>query len=1111
MKKYIFCLAKKSFLLILIFLSGFNFLFAQVKLSEEWWTLPTYKVLPPEKAPIFFTNENYQGASRYTYPYALNDMISNEKENHDWKALVLENEYIKLCITPEIGGKLYYATDKTNNYNFVYKNNEVKPGNLGMTGAWVSGGIEWCVFHHHRASTFLPVDYSTAENSDGSKTIFIGETEPRHGMRWMIGITAFPGKSYFQAEVSLYNPTPFTNTFLFWANVAAHTNVNYQVIFPPSVQFATFHSKNDFTHWPVSTEVYRGQDFTAGVDISWWKNVKESASFFAHDLKEDFMGGYDHGTNSGTVHIGDHNIVKGAKLWEWGSGPRGQATEGRLTETSGPYVEIMVGAFSDNQPDYSWIKPYETKRWKQYWYPVKDIEGFKNANLNAAVNLEQRDGKKVFLGYHATQRFETARVILKNGANIVFQKDIQISPDTAFTQTIDLETNFKLTDLYTELINLENKEVLVSYQPREKKMVELPPVVEPPAVPEEITSIEEVYLTGKRIGQFYNPRYNELDYYTEALKRDPYDIRSNTAAGNYYLKKGNYETARKFLATAIKRLAADYTRPSDCEALYLQGITLKALELYDEAVDTLYRATWDYAFHASGYFELAQISCRLGIFEKALQQINESLSANTKNTRAIALKAAILRKLGNYENAREMLAGVLESDPLNFRIANEMVLIARETGWEKEEEKQCNELTGKMRDFDQNYLELAVSYIDDGMFLEAENVLKRLTTSNPLFPYYLGFIQDKLGNETAAKDLFTKAALLSEDYCFPYRMQTVPVLETALKINPNDGKAWYYLGNIYYDKQPEKAVGCWKNAVSVKPELSIAYRNLGWAYYRFYKDFPKAISYYEKALAQNPDDAIYFSELDNLYELNNSPVSSRLVLFDGKNEVVRNRDDAFVRQITVLTLAGQPEKSVEYLQNKNFSYREGNSRVREVIIDAQLSLGLKYFAEKDAEKALEHFLQAQIPDEEAGSARSGNRDIQVNYFIGMAYKALNKQGKAKEYFTLAAQTSGRISMMSYYKGLGFLELNENKKAEEIFQMLVDEGEKRLNPDEEQGSDFFAIFGEREAGNTRKSAAYTLRGLGYKGLGKAKPAKQDLGKAVELSVGNLWATTELKGL
>ncbi len=406
--------SKKLSLLLLIIvsliLSAAEKLEAQVKISEQQWVIPTYKVNPADKNPMFFKGESYQGASKYIYPYAMNDAISNEKEDHAWKALILENEYIKLCVTPEIGGKIYYGTDKTNGYNFIYKNDVFKPSNIGMLGAWVSGGIEWCVIHHHRASTLLPVDYELAENKDGSKTIWIGETEPRHRMRWTIGITSYPGKSYFSAEVKIHNPTSYTNTFLYWANVAVHTNKEYQVIFPPSVQVATFHAKNSFTHWPFSTEVYNSQDFTRGVDLSWWKNSPEANSYFAYDLKEDFMGAYDHGKHTGTVEIGDHNIVKGAKLWEWGSAARGQATEAVLTEKSGPYAEIMVGAFSDNQPDYSWIKPYEVKTFKQYWYPVKDIEGFKYANLNGAVNLEKRDDNKVFLGYYSTQKVNKAKI-----------------------------------------------------------------------------------------------------------------------------------------------------------------------------------------------------------------------------------------------------------------------------------------------------------------------------------------------------------------------------------------------------------------------------------------------------------------------------------------------------------------------------------------------------------------------------------------------------------------------------------------------------------------------------------------------------------------------------
>lgn len=1096
------------FLTIFVLLILFEIpLEGQVILKEEMWNLPTYEVAPAEKAPMFYTGESFQGARKEIYPYALNDIISQKKTEKGWKAITLENEYIKLCITPDIGGKLYYATDKTNDYNFIYKNNEVKPVNIGMTGAWVSGGIEWCVFHHHRASTMLPMDYSISENEDGSKTIFIGETEPRHRMRWTVAVTVYPGKSYFEAELSVYNPTPYTNTFLYWANVATHTNENYQVIFPPSVNVATFHSKNVFTHWPISTEVYRGQDFTKGVDISWWKNVRKSASFFAHDLKEDFMGGYDHRINSGTVHIGDHNIVKGAKLWEWGSGARGQATEGRLTETSGPYVEVMVGAYSDNQPDYTWIRPYEVKKWKQYWYPVKDIKGFKNANLNAAVNLEQRDDNKIFLGYYSTQILEEATIVLKNNETIVFQKELKISPDKTFSELISIEDGFEFTNLSTELINAKTGEVVISYQPKKsKKAEELPPVVEPPLPPEEIETVEELFLTGSRLEQFYK---DPDKYYKEALKRDPGNIRVNTAIGNQHLRNGNYTEARKYFAKAIKRLTRDYTRPSNCEALYQQGITLKALELYEEAIDTLYRATWDYAWHSAAFFELAQISCILSDYKKAQHQIEESLSTNSRNHRAVCLKAAILRNLGEYDTVRKLIATIQDADPLNFRLENELYLIEKQSGNAQKAESHLNSLTEKMRKFDQNYLELAVGYINDGMFNDAKDVLIRYQGENPIVHYYLGFLEDKLAHPSKAKEYFEKANKLPVDYYFPYRLETIKVLKKALSYNKNDGKAYYYLGNILYNKQPSKAIEFWELAVQSESGLAMAHRNLGWGYYWHYKNISKAIPYYEKAIALDNSHAILYTELDQLYELSNSPVSARLKLFEGNEAVVNKRDDAFVRMITVFTLADKPDQSVAHLNDKVFSYREGNSRVREVIIDAHLSLGIKYFKNKDYQNALKHFLLAQIPEEEAGSARSGNREIQVNYYIAQAYEALKKDDVALNYYNKATshKTKKTAGIMDYYKGLSYLKLDEKSEAKAIFNQMIKDGNQIL-ADEETERDFFAIFGKKEDEKTIKSRAYTLRGFGYAGLNKNEKAKTDIKKAVELSVSNLWAIQEL---
>ena len=1088
------------------FLNGYSQ--SQVILTEKQVSMPTYTVRPPDKNPYFFRGEGYQGASRHYYPLKLNDQFTNERLMKEHKFVILENEYIELGVTPDIGGKVYYATDKTDNYNFIYKNDVVRPSNVGMAGAWVSGGIEWCVLHHHRASTFLPFDYTTTENADGSKTVWVAEYEPRHGMRWTIGVTVFPGKSYFKAEGRIHNSSPFTHTFLFWANVAAHTNKNYQAVFPPSAQVVTFHSKTTFSKWPISTGRYGSRDFT-GVDLSWWKNVLQSNSFFIYDLQEDFMGGYDHGKQAGTVHHGDHNIVKGSKLWEWGSGPAGQATEGPLTENAGPYVEIMVGAFSDNQPDYSWIMPYEVKTWEHYWYPVRDIGGFKFANLNGAVNLEERNGKNrygVFLGYYSTGKVENAKVLLKNKDRIVFEKTITIAPDQPFTETIRLTGAYEMTDLHTQLVNSAG-EVLVEYQPIVQPDVKLPEDWQGYPDVDKIESIEELYLTGKRIEQFYAPRYDPMDYYKAALSKDPDDIRANTAAGNLYLKNGDYISARKHLTAAIKRLTKDYTKPSDCEALYLQGLTLRSLGLLSEAEDILYRSTWDYACHSAAYYQLAELSAAKNDFPKALKQINESLSTNTGNNSAVTLKASLQRKLGDYAGALATLNVIAGKDPLDFRIRNEYYLIAKESGDTQKANSLLAALNKEMRNHDENYLSLAIGYLNNGLLAEAEEVFKRFKGNNPFFNYYLGYIAEKKGDSTQALNYFKTAAGQSVDYIFPYRLGSIDVLNTALKYNPTDANAYYYIGNILYEKRPEVAISNWEKAVRLNPDFAIAYRNLGWGYNYYYEDIPNAIAYYEKAISLNKNEGIYYSEISRLYERNNTPITARLKLFNEADmAVVMQRDDASMPYLEYLLLDGQAEKAVEHLGGMYLGYREGESRSRTVKINANLMLGKQYFDKNDYQKALQYFTAARVDREEAGNDRSGDREAQVDYYIGLANEALRNRAAATTAFKRSVQETPRtVSVMSYYQGLSHDKLGNREQAVKIFNSLIAEADRQLQRSET--SEVGVIFGRGEADNDRLSRLYTMRGLGYKGLGELQKAKDDLNKAIELSQSNLWATAE----
>jgi hypothetical protein len=217
------------------------------------------------------------------------------------------------------------------------------------------------------------VQYHVEENKDGSKTVWVGELEVRHRMRWAVGYTLHPGKAHVEAKLRIVNRTPVVNTMLCFANVAVHVNEDYQVIFPPGTQYGTHHHKREFTTWPVATGQYGGWDFSKGVDVSWFKNHVSANSIFAWNYEDDFVAGYDHGKRAGTMAVANHHIVPGKKLWTWGNGPRGRMWDHILTDNDGPYIEIMVGAYSDNQPDYSWLAPYEVKSFEMNWYPFRDM------------------------------------------------------------------------------------------------------------------------------------------------------------------------------------------------------------------------------------------------------------------------------------------------------------------------------------------------------------------------------------------------------------------------------------------------------------------------------------------------------------------------------------------------------------------------------------------------------------------------------------------------------------------------------------------------------------------------------------------------------------------
>lgn len=400
---------------------------------------------------------------------------------------------------------------------------------------------------------------------------------------------------------------------------------------------------------------------------------------------------------------------------------------------------------------------------------------------------------------------------------------------------------------------------MISYQAvKKEKYLPLPEIVVPPKNPEDIESLEELYLTGLRIKQFHNARVSPEIYFKEALKRDYLDIRSNTLMGTVLKEDWRLEEAATHFRTALKRLTANYTRPRNCEPFYHLGVILQQQGKYEAAYDTLYRAAWDQSFASAAYFSLAQISCIRGNYGMALIEIDRSLDYNSGNLNSLNLKITVLRKMGNEDQGRAFISKVLDKDPLNFRAVYEGVMYGA---------YEVEDLVDLMRNNSNSYLDLAIEYLNIGFVEEAKNVLISAVNSDnitlnqfPSIHYYLGSIYRMEGNSDKALKQFRMAQSLPSDYCFPFRFESLDVYRDALDMNPSDTRAYYYLGNLLYDKQPELAIDYWIKATQFEPTLAMAYRNIGWGYKQTYRDLEKAIVSYEKAIEIDKTISIYFFE-----------------------------------------------------------------------------------------------------------------------------------------------------------------------------------------------------------------------------------------------------------
>jgi tetratricopeptide (TPR) repeat protein len=1087
-----------------------------VKAWQEPVTMQSYLPAAPDRNPMFLERRVYQGSSGRVYPLPFIDRIATEPVEHAWQAVHIENEFLRLMILPEIGGRIHVGLDKRNGYDFFYRQNVIKPALVGLAGPWISGGVEFNWPQHHRPATFMPVEIAVERENDGSVTVWCSDHDPMTRMKGMHGVCLHPDRAYVELKVRLYNRTPWTQTFLWWANAAVRVHEKYQSFFPADVRSVADHAKRAVTSFPRSDGAYYGVDYPerarsgvpadempahfvsdgsyAANDLSWYANIPVPTSYMIVGTEQDFFGGYDHLARAGLVHVADHRIAPGKKQWTWGNHEFGYAWDRCLTDNDGPYIELMAGVYTDNQPDFSFLAPWETKTFSQYWYPIREIGPACAANLDAAASLRVVDGVAQ-VGICVTHEIRNARVMLERGGERVGEWAADLSVSNAFVATAEVLGDVGSAKLSLR-IEADGREIL-RYDPPLEKNASEPVVATEPGTPEEIASNDELYLTGLHLEQYRHATRKPEVYWQEALRRDASDARCNNALGLWRLKRGEFAEAERHFRAAIARLTRRNPNPQDGEPYYNLGLTLQFQGRDDEAYAALAKAAWNSAWGGPAHHAMAEIDGARGAWNAAFEHVERVLSVNTANLNVRNLRAMILRKLGREGEAAKALRDTARIDPLD--------------AWSR------YLISGEVPKDNQRLLDMVFDLSRAGFRTEALDVLQRADLSGhdgsvPMVFYAMADLLARTGDEKGSAEAYRRAAETAPEYCFPSRLEDLLLLEKAIATNPDDARAPYYLGNWFCDRRRyEEAIAAWERAADLDASFPTAWRNLGIAYYNVRRDAAKARDAFELAFAGNQEDARVLYECDQLWKCTGEAPERRLAELQKHRERCDQRDDLTVELATLVNQAGEPERALEILLARKFQpWEGGEGLVLSQFARANLLLGQRALAEGDAVAAQNCFETILRPPQSLGEAKHllANQS-EVWFWIGVSHAQLGLRLEAEEWWARATHQRGdfremsvrTISEMNLWSAMAYKCLGKKDEAAELLQAIFDHSVELERTTAE--IDYFAtslpamLLFEEDLERRNKIEAFYLRGQALFGMGKADDAKHLLGEVLLL--------------
>lgn len=511
-------------------------------------------------------------------------------------------------------------------------------------------------------------------------------------------------------------------------------------------------------------------------------------------------------------------------------------------------------------------------------------------------------------------------------------------------ETVAIDKTIRPTDLRITLTDAAGRELL-AYSPVERDPDKpLPEIVKRPLRPEQIENTEECYLVGMRNLQFHNPFIDPTDYFEEVLRRDPGDTRANTQMGRLVAPARRQREGRP--------LPAQGDRTPDQGLYASEGLRGDVQPGADPQTGGQGRGGDGHALprrlelqlQFGGEFPAGAALRGAGRHsDGARNGWDEAIARNADNFSALNLKATILRTRGDKAGASACVKRVSETDPVNAYAAYEQLLLGESDYFET-----------LMRDEPESYLELALAYLHNGFPETAVELLERIDarTAYPTVKMWLGYLAGKAGDKAAEKKYFTAALAIPTDRCNPFRLETVAVLERAKELCPESYKPCYYLGNLYYNKQPDRAMAEWEQCIAKEPSFAMAWRNLGWAHWLHTKNYGEAVKYYRKAIDLAPEEALFLEEIDQVYEAKGEDVQVRYDLLKSRHAVCTKRYSPLAGEVTAGIFVGDYDYVLKLLKECYFPTREGVANFHDVYVDALLLAGEEKFAAGQRKEAL---------------------------------------------------------------------------------------------------------------------------------------------------------------